>query len=209
MHARNQKLERIVYSAILIAISYLLSFLPIRIGPIEMTLCMLPTILAAILLGPVGGAVVGASFGLFSFCQCFAGLGLPLSAFGAFIFASRPFATFLICVVSRVLMGLLTGFLFRAFSKTEERTKGIIPYLVSNLSGALMNTVFFTGSVLLFFWRDASFIGKMQEWKMPTGNVWLFVAAFVGINGLVEALICSVAGTTVSKTVHFAVRRMH
>lgn len=65
--------------------------------------------------------------------------------------------------------------------------------------GALFNTILFTGSLLLLFWHT-DFIQGLAAGQ----NILAFVVGFVGLNGLVEALVCFVVSSAVSKAlVHF------
>ena len=76
--------KSIVMLGVLAAMVMLFSFTPIGsipIGPLVITLNVIPVAIAAVALGPVGGAIIGAVFGMFSFLQCF-GIGIP-SGMGA------------------------------------------------------------------------------------------------------------------------------
>ncbi|MBR3760569.1 MAG: ECF transporter S component, partial [Ruminococcus sp.] len=62
-----------VLMALLTAIIVVFSCTPIGsipIGPLVITLNVIPVAIAAIALGPIGGAAMGAVFGLFSILQC-------------------------------------------------------------------------------------------------------------------------------------------
>ena len=186
--------------AILIAIMLLLAFTPIgylKAGVIEITFMVLPVAVGATLLGPLGGAVLGGVFGLTSFLQCFG-----MSSFGTFLFGLNPVLTFLTCVVPRILCGLLSGLFFRLLQK-RDRTH-IASYFLASLSTALLNTLFFMGALILFFWRNPLFLSQMTEWGMPLDTLWVFLVAFVGLNGLVEAIANAVLGGAIGKALsHF------
>lgn len=186
--------------AILIAIMLLLAFTPIgylKAGVIEITFMVLPVAVGATLLGPLGGAVLGGVFGLTSFLQCFG-----MSPFGTFLFGLNPVLTFLTCVVPRILCGLLSGLFFRLLQKWD-RTH-IASYFFASLSTALLNTLFFTGALILFFWHNPLFLSQMTEWGMPLDTLWVFLVAFVGLNGLVEAIANAVLGGAIGKALsHF------
>ena len=194
----SKKVRTLTYLAVLTAIIFLLSFTPIgylKIGVLEISFLTIPVIIGAMVLGPVGGAILGGVFGLTSFLTCI-GVGVP-SAFGAELFQINPFYTFIVCFIPRVLVGLLAGLLFRGLQKID-RTK-IVSYGVTGLCGALFNTILFTGSLLLLFWHT-DFIQGLAAGQ----NILAFVVGFVGLNGLVEALVCFVVSSAVSKAlVHF------
>ena len=108
-----------VQLAVLIAIMLILAFTPLgylRIGPLAISLMTIPVVIGAMILGPAGGAVLGLVFGLTSFYQCFAG-----DPFGAALVAMNPFFTFLVCIPTRTLMGWLSGVIFKALWKNEDR----------------------------------------------------------------------------------------
>ena len=69
-----------------------------------------------------------------------------------------------------------------------------------------VNTLFFMLFIVVFFWKDAGFIGKMAEWKISTDTVWVFLVGFVGINGVVEAIVNFIAGGAVAKAVNKVVK---
>lgn len=151
----------------------------IPIGPLVITLNVIPVAIAAIALGPKGGAVAGGIFGILSFLQCF-GIGVP-SGMGAALVAINPFLAFVQRFVPRLLDGLLIGFIFRGVSKKAN------PYFASALTGfcsALFNTVFFMGALVLLFGNTEYVRGLMAD--KGTENFFVFICLFVGVNAIVE-----------------------
>ena len=190
MTKATQKTRRLVQMAILIAIMLVLAITPLgylKVGAIEITFMTIPVVIGAILLGPAAGAFLGGVFGLTSFIQCFG-----MSAFGAALLGINPFLTFLVCMVPRILMGYLAGVIFRVIYR-HDKTK-ILSFAASSLSGALLNTILFVGMLMLSF-------GSSEYMMTMRGGLDLlaFLAAFVGVNGLVEAIVAFVLGTAISK----------
>lgn len=143
----TDKTRRLVYMAILIAIILVMAFTPLgylKTAGLEITFIQVPVIVGAILMGPTAGAILGGVFGLTSFIQCFG-----LSAFGAALLEINAVYTFILCFFSRVLMGWLTGLIFRALQKVD-RTK-FVSYAVTSLAAPILNTVFFVGGMILLF----------------------------------------------------------
>lgn len=197
---KNSKTLKMVQMTILIAIVLLMSFTPIgylRTAGLEVSLLTIPVVIGAMLLGPGAGAVLGAVFGLTSFWQCFG-----MSPFGATLLGINPFYTFLVCVPTRTLMGFLTGWLFRLIHKVDK--SHTVSYFVGGLIGAALNTLFFMGTLVLFFW-NTDYIQGINE-SLGGLNVILFVCAFVGINGLLELPATCIAGGAVAKAVERATR---
>lgn len=191
----QSKTSKMVQLALLTAIILLMSFTPIgyiRTPGLEITLIVVPVAVGAIILGPTAGAILGGVFGLTSFIQCFG-----WSPFGAALLSINPAATFIVCLIPRVLMGWFTGLIFTAIKKIDKTRS--ISYAVASLAGPLLNTVLFMGTLVLFFYQSDYIQGFATA--LETKNVITFILAFVGINGLIEAGVCFVLGTAVSKTV--------
>lgn len=179
--------------AMLVAVMIVLDVTPlgyIKYGTIEITTMMIPVMIGAAVLGPAGGAVLGTVFGITSFLQC---LGIPsVSLFGSTLLGINPVYTFLLCMLPRITMGLISAYVFRWISRIQ--TKGILAYILSSLSAALTNTILFTGMVIVLFGSSdyiSGFRGGM--------SLLAFVAAFVGLNGLIEAVFCTVIGGASAK----------
>ncbi len=172
----------LVLMGIITALLIVFSMTPIGtipIGPLSVSLNVIPVAIAAVALGPAGGAVAGGIFGILSFLQCF-GIGVP-SGMGAILVGINPFLAFVQRFIPRLLDGLLVGFIFRAVSKRSN------PYFASALTGfctALLNTVFFMGALMLLFGNTDYIKGLMAD--KGTTNVFLFICLFVGINAVVE-----------------------
>ena len=110
-----------------------------------------------------------------------------------------PVLTAITCIVPRVLCGWLPGLLFRAM-RPHDRTR-TVSYFVTGLLTAVINTVLFVGCIVVFFWHNDAFLSQMQAWSITTDTLWLFLVAFVGINGIAEAAICAVVGGAAGKAV--------
>lgn len=193
---KNKKTLWLVQTAILSAIIAVMTFTPLgylRVGMIEITLLMIPVVIGAIIVGPVCGTVLGGVFGLTSFIQCFTGsfVGTPLLGI-------NPFLTFIMCLVPRILMGLLVGLIFRALYKIDK-TK-IVSYAVASLSGAVINTVLFVGALILFF-------GNTEWVKEHLGKTAYAIIALIVVNAVVEAAVCLVAGTAITKALSVAMKK--
>ncbi len=196
---KRTKTLYMVQIAIFIAIEIIISFTPlgyVNVPGLSITFLMVPVALASILLGPLAGSILGLTFGLTSFAQCFGA-----SAFGAALLGIDPLSTFIICVVPRVLAGFLPGLTFKltseGFSVNEMKYSW---YINTAFFASFLNTVLFTGGLLLFFW-DTPYINNLAT-EMNAASPLLFAVLFVGINGLIEAIACCFVGGTVARILH-------
>ena len=73
----------------------------IHIGPLNMTLTMIPIAIGAMLLGPVPGALLGTFYGFTSLYDAISGGSILTHAF----FQISPFHTIVLCVVLRACVG--------------------------------------------------------------------------------------------------------
>jgi uncharacterized membrane protein len=170
----------------------------IRTFGLEISLIVIPVAVGAVTLGPVAGLVLGTVFGITSFIQCFG-----FSAFGAVLLSINPIFTFLVCVPTRALMGWLTGVIYGALSKGEVTRK--FACSVSCLLGPILNTVFFMGTLCLCFYQTDYIQGFVTS--LGATNPLVFIALFVGVNGVIEAISTFIIGTAVSKALITVMRR--
>ncbi len=181
--SNRKKIQKLTVLSVLAAITAIVAFVPLKTLGLEITFTMIPVAIGAILYGPSGGAVLGAVFGAVSFLQC-----LGYSPFGAALLAINPVFTFIVCVPTRILAGLLAGLIYKAL---KAGCKSDIPALLTaSLAAPLLNTVFFMSSLVLFFYRTDYIQGFVSA--MGAANPIMFILLFVGINGLVE-IICGFA----------------
>lgn len=177
-----------VVVAVLAALLIIMTITPIGyipIGPLSVTINMIPVAIGAVILGPAGGAALGFIFGMTSFGNAASVLGTP-SIVGTTLFGINPFLTFIVCVVSRVLEGVLAGFISRLINKTKMPK--IINYGITGLLTAVLNTVLFMGLLIICFAPTL----KVNGWWKPGQNVFAFVAWFVGINAIWEFVLSTV-----------------
>ena len=189
---KKTKTLKLAQLALLVAVVLVMAYTPLgylRTLGLEISFLMIPVTIGAIVLGPVEGAILGLVFGLTSFATCFGS-----SPFGAALLAINPVFTFITCVVARVLAGYLAGVVFKVVKKLKYS------YEIACLAGPLLNTLFFMGCLVLFFY-NTEFIQNLAV-TLGTANPFAFIIAFVGLQGAVEAVACFVIATVISRNVH-------
>ena len=194
---KSMDVRALAILGLMTALLILFSFTPIGtipIGPLSITLNVIPLAVAAFALGPVGGLIMGCVFGLLSFLQCL-GIGIP-SGMGAMLFSIDPFLAFIQRFIPRALDGFLVGLIFRAL----EKKPGFRPAcFIAGFCSAFLNTAFFMSALVLLFGNTEYVRGLMN------GRSFLvFVCAFVGVNAVVEMLVCTVVSGFVGSALHRA-----
>ena len=173
MQNQSFSTRRLVITAVLIAITIVLSIL-LNLGPlvslgfisfppaIAVTIVHVPTIIAAILEGPIVGAIVGAAFGLFSLflaTQPTAGPG------------NAPFLDPMVSVLPRLFIGPLAWLVYRSLKSAGEQVR----LSSAAVAGTLTNTLLVIGAIALRF--NLPFFG---------------ILASVGINVVLEVVVAVV-----------------
>ena len=113
--------SQITLLGLMIAILLLMAYTPLgylNIGPLAITFNIIPVAVSAITMGPVGGAIAGAVFGLTSFGQCI-GIG-GTSLMGVTLFGINPFLAFVQRFIPRLVDGLLLGYIFRGVRRKSK-----------------------------------------------------------------------------------------
>ena len=187
--------------AAMIAIIIIMAFTPlgyIKLPGLTITFLTIPVAVGAILLGPVGGLICGLTFGLTSLYQAVTGG----SVFTFALFNLNPVFTIILTVVPRMLEGLLTGLIFKALHNIKSVQK--ISYYIASLCCPLLNTLLFMSSLVLFFYNT----DYVQAFVTALGakNPLIFVVLFVGVQGLIEAGICFIVASVVSRALYAALK---
>lgn len=202
MKSKTFNIRTMTQLALLTAITLVLAYTPIGylpLGPFNVSFLSVPVCIGAVVMGPGVGAFLGLVFGLTSFGNALSGG----SMMGVALMAVSPVGYFVQSVVGRVLMGLCTGLIFRAVRKADKR--GFVSYVVGAVSAPLLNTVFYMGLMCLIFY-NCDYVQNMIATTGATNPI-LFVLAVVGVQGVIEVLVCGVIGTIISKAVDAALGR--
>lgn len=177
--------KQLVILGLLTALTMIFSFTPIGsipVGPLVITLNVIPIALAAVAAGPIGGLVIGSVFGLLSFLQCF-GIGVP-SGMGAILVDINPFLAFVQRFVPRALDGFLVGLIFKGVSKL---TNSYVACAVTGFFSAFLNTALFM-TALVVLYGNTEYVQGLMGGK----NILVFICTFVGVNAVCEMLAATI-----------------
>lgn len=181
--------------AMMIALTIIIAnFGSILIGPLRITFATVPVAVAAIVLGPFAGFVCGTTFGICSLIQGITGA----SALTSSLIAVNAFYGFLLCVVARMLCGTLPAFIYKGLRKT--RLPKAVATILSALSCPVLNTIFFMGIIVTLYWNTEPVQNIAAG--LGTVNPLMFIVLLVGVQGVIEAVICAVIGGTVSSVLN-------
>lgn len=177
---------KLTQTAILAAVILMMAFIPflgyIHLGPLSATTLVIPVAIGAAVIGPGAGAVLGFVFGATSYIQCFG-----LDPFGTTLNEISPIFTLIMCFVPRILMGFLTGLIYKAVSKASP----IAGAVTCSIAAPALNTVFFVGALMLFF--------GSSEYIRSFGDSFIaVVAVLVTWNAVFELVATGILGSCIA-----------
>ena len=177
--------------SILLAIEAIVCFTPLGTIPfpgVAATLSHVPVIIAAIVLGPALGALMGFFFGLFSFLVLSFLAPQPTSLLFTPFYSvndiNGSWLSLITCFLPRMLLGVIAGLVFRLLQKWFSNEKLSISLAASGLIASMAHTFMVLGLAYLIIGKDYAATIEM-EYK-------LLLAAFGSVvlsNGVMEALV--------------------
>ncbi len=189
---------QIAMLGLMAAVLLLMAYTPLgylNIGPLAISFNVIPVAISAVVLGPTGGAIAGAIFGLTSFGQCmgFGGAGIMATT----TFAISPVLAFIQRFVPRVLDGICLGYIYKAVRK---KTNVYVSCAVTGFFSAFLNTLFFMSALVILF-------GNQPDVRNLIGgkNIIIGCCLMVGTNAIFEII----SSTVITGAVGAALSRAH
>lgn len=177
-------------------ILFLMAFTPLgylNIGPLAVTFNVIPVAVCAIVLGPTGGAIAGAIFGLTSFMQAM-GIG-GVSALGSALFQISPLLSAVQCFVPRIVDGICIAYIYKA---VRRKSSAYVSCAVTGFFSAFLNTLFFMTALIVLFGNT-----ELVQNLMGGRNIIVGCCVMVGLNAVSEMIsstvITAAVGTALSK----------
>jgi len=168
-----------ILSALIVVIQLLSGI--IRIGSVNLSFVLVPIVIGAIAIGPLGGAILGFIFGLVCF---FMGLG-GMDFFTNFLISHHPIMTFLTCVVKGSAAGFCSGLIFKLLLKKND----FVGVVLASICAPIINTgLFIVGALIM---SDA-ITAYMSEVNLSVDIMYFLVILCAGINFIVEFIINAV-----------------
>ena len=165
-----------------------------------------PVAVGAMMLGPLAGGVLGGVMGCISFYTAIKNgfSTLFLAGYtGGFVVLLSVVNT----ILPRILMGVCVGWIFRAAHRLD-RSKTIC-YYIGGLAAAVLNTLFYMTVLVLIFWNAPTLQELLGQELMAKfqDNILLFVAAYVGIQAVLEAVVGCVISGSVCKALRVVLKQ--
>ena len=183
--------------ALVIALQIFAGF--IKIGPFAPSLVLIPIVIAAILIGPKGGGILGGAFGIVVIIQCLTGV----DAGGFILWGINPFFTSLICLVKGIAAGVVSGYIYKLVAAdAQSGTRQVVASVLAAISAPIVNTgLFLLGLSTLF-------TDTLYAWSGDT-NVFIYIfTVLIGINFLIEFAINAIVSPAISTAVRAAAKQI-
>jgi uncharacterized membrane protein len=198
---QNKRILNMAILAMLLALVVVLQYFGgfIKIGPFAPSLVLIPIVIGAIVVGPAGGAILGAAFGIVVIIQCFTGI----DAGGFILWGINPFFTSLICLVKGVCAGLVPGYIYKLVAgDASSDGRAVAGAVVAAISAPIINTgLFLLGLSTLF-------TETLYAWSGDT-NVMLYIfTGLIGVNFIIEFAINSIVSPAISTVVRVATKKI-
>lgn len=198
----ENKTRNLVLAAVFAAIIVILAFTPlgyIPLGFMNATIIQVPVIIGAIILGPKYGGFLGMVFGLTSLWKNTYMPNPTSFVFSPFIKVGEyggNFGSLIICMVPRILVGIVAYYVFRAVikalgSKTGKRT---IALAAAGVAGSLTNTLLVMNLIYFLFGKEYG-----QAAKGLTDGIYSVILGIICINGIPEAIVAGILTVAVSQ----------
>lgn len=193
---------------VLLAIEMVLNFTPLGLIPLgfmNATTLHIPVIIGAIFLGPIGGGILGASFGVLSVITNTIRPNITSFVFSPFITISNTsgnFTSLITAIVPRILIGVVSYYVYKWISKKCKNK--VTAYALAALAGSLTNTILVMGSIYVFF-GTAYAAAKGLAFEALFG----VILSIVGINGIPEAIVAAIVVSTICKVLSQVYKRKH
>ena len=165
------------FAAIIIIQNYvpLVGYIPV--GMLEITTIHITVIVAAILLGPVDGGIVGGIWGLVDWLRA---ITVTSSALGNVVMVNP-----LISIVPRILIGVITGWLVNWLIKTKLPQQ--VTFIISSVLGSLVNTVLVLSLIYVFYHNGSQVYAALNlKELMP------YLLTVAGVHGIPEAIAAGI-----------------
>ncbi len=202
---REQKTKWSVSVALMAAVVVVLANTPlgmIQLPIIKATTVHIPVILGAILLGPLAGGILGGVFGICSVISNTMTPTLLSFAFSPFLTTTGImgiFKSLWVAVGCRVLLGVLAGYIWKLFSKTNINNIFTLP--VTAFLASFIHTMMVMLSIYKLFAVQYAAVKSVA-----IDAVWGLIMGTIVGSGVPEAIAAAVIVTAIAKVLLKAVK---
>ena len=191
MNKQKKDTRWTVTVALMMAIVILLANTPlgmIQLPIVKATTVHIPVIIGSIVLGPLAGGILGATFGICSLISNTMAPTLLSFAFSPFL-STTGFVGVLkaiwVSVGCRTAMGIATGWLWMLLKKLKVNQN--VALIIAGFLGSMFNTIFVMGSIYVLFANQYA-----QAKEVAVTAVFGLIMGTVFASGVPEAIAAAI-----------------
>ena len=198
MNKQKKDTRWTVTVALMMAIVILLANTPlgmIQLPIVKATTVHIPVIIGSIVLGPLAGAILGATFGICSLISNTMAPTLLSFAFSPFMSMTGiigALKAMWISVGCRVMIGLVAGWLWMVLKNLK--TNQMITLAITGFVGSMTNTIFVMGSIYFLLAQQYA-----EVKSVAVNAVWGLIMGTVFGSGIPEAIAAAVLVALIGK----------
>lgn len=177
---RREQIHNLVLVALLASLVVIFQSLSnvIKIGPIAITLTLIPVVLGGCLLGKKWGSALGFLFGIIVTVFVVTGV----DAGGNFLFSVNPILTVLLCLVKGTAAGFAAALIYQLLANTNKAIAATVAAMVA----PIVNTGIFILAMLLFY------TDTLSAWAAGQNVMVYIVTGLAGWNFVFEFLASAI-----------------
>ena len=209
MEKAKTNLTYLIELALLVGILLMMNITGLAMIPLPgqyASIMTVPVAVGAMMLGPLAGGVLGGVMGWISFYTAIK-TGFSTLFLAGYTGGIVVVLSFINTIIPRILMGICVGWVYRAASRLDRGNT--ISYYIGGIAAPLLNTLFYMTVLVLIFLNAPTLQALLGEELMSKfqDNILLFVAAYVGVQALIEAALGCVISGSVCKALRVVLKQ--
>jgi uncharacterized membrane protein len=209
MEKAKTNLTYLIELALLVGILLMMNITGLAMIPLPgqyASIMTVPVAVGAMMLGPLAGGVLGGVMGCISFYTAIK-TGFSTLFLAGYTGGIVVVLSFINTIIPRILMGICVGWVYRAASRLDRGNT--ISYYIGGIAAPLLNTLFYMTVLVLIFLNAPTLQALLGEELMAKfqDNILLFVAAYVGVQALIEAALGCVISGSVCKALRVVLKQ--
>lgn len=209
MEKAKTNLTYLIELALLVGILLMMNITGLAMIPLPgqyASIMTVPVAVGAMMLGPLAGGVLGGVMGCISFYTAIK-TGFSTLFLAGYTGGIVVVLSFINTIIPRILMGICVGWVYRAASRLDRGNT--ISYYIGGIAAPLLNTLFYMTVLVLIFLNAPTLQDLLGEELMAKfqDNILLFVAAYVGVQALIEAALGCVISGSVCKALRVVLKQ--
>ena len=209
MEKAKTNLTYLIELALLVGILLMMNITGLAMIPLPgqyASIMTVPVAVGAMMLGPLAGGVLGGVMGCISFYTAIK-TGFSTLFLAGYTGGIVVVLSFVNTISPRILMGICVGWVYRAASRLDRGNT--ISYYIGGIAAPLLNTLFYMTVLVLIFLNAPTLQALLGEELMAKfqDNILLFVAAYVGVQALIEAALGCVISGSVCKALRVVLKQ--